>query len=285
MKKLRRRSLPTPRLFVVGLVVSGAAGCHRGASPAGTPQPAPAPASSAARPPASAPGSVAITVTNGSTLARAIHDRYAASAPRNLTFVQKTTVILSSGSQIVQTWYTAGELPGRWRVDTDQSKGGTLYVGDSTYQFTGGKLAKADTGINEILSIAFDVFSQPATKSEALLRRMGIDATRFHESVWRGATVYVVGAARGDSTSKQIWVERDRLIPVRLLENTRQGRADFRFNQYAQTGGQWVPGEIEQFVNGKRRLVQQLTGVRTNVSLPEALFDPKRWSSSPRWAP
>jgi hypothetical protein len=227
-----------------------------------------------------------MAVTNGATLARAIHDRYASSAPRNVSFVQKVTVILSSGNQIAQTWYTAGELPGRWRVDTDQSsKNGSLYLGDSTYQFAAGKLAKADTGMNEILAVAFDVFSQPSAKSEAMLRRLGIDGTKLHEGSWKGAVVYVVGAARGDTTAKQIWVERDRLVPVRLLENTRQGRTDFRFNSYTQAGGQWVPGEIEQFVNGKRRLVEQLTQVRTNLSLPDALFDPKRFASAPRWTP
>jgi hypothetical protein len=200
--------------------------------------------------------------------------------------VQKTTVILSSGSQIVQTWNTAGELPGRWRVETDaSSKNGSLYLGDSTYVFAGGKLAKADTGINEILSIAFDVFSQPATKSEAMLRRMGIDGTKLHEGTWRGAVVYVLGAVRGDTNTKQLWVERDRLIPVRLLENARQGHTEYRFNNYTQVGGEWVPGEIEQYVNGKRRLLETLTQVRTNVSLPDALFDPKRWSMAPHWTP
>src|SRR5690242_17759043 len=114
-----RRPLPTPRLLVVGLVVWGASGCHGSTSSSSRPAPAPAPTSSTAKPPASAPGSVAMAVTSGATLARAIHDRYAANAPRNVTFVQKTTVTLTSGSQIVQTWYTAGELPGRWRVDTD----------------------------------------------------------------------------------------------------------------------------------------------------------------------
>jgi len=284
MSALRRRVLPAPRPYVVGLVVLGA--CHGGSATTSKPAPVTAPPPSSSRPPASAPGSVAISVTNGASLARAIHDRYAANALRNVTFVQKTTVSLSSGSQIVQTWYTAGELPGRWRVDTDQSgKNGTLYVGDSTYQFASGKLAKADTGINEILSVAFDVFAQPPARSETMLRRMGIDGTKMHEASWRGSVVYVIGAARGDTTTKQLWIERDRLIPVRLLENSRQGRADYRFGAYTQTGGQWVPGEIEQFVNGKRRLLEQLTQVRTNVSLPDALFDPKRWSIAPRWTP
>jgi len=265
----------------VGLIVLGA--CHS-APPASRPAPATPPASTA-KPPVSASGSVA-AVTNGVTLARAIHDRYASSAPRNISFVQKITVVLTSGSQIAQTWYTVGELPGRWRVDTDQSsKNGSLHLGDSTYQFAAGKLAKADTGINEILAVAFDMFAQSAAKSEAMLRRLGIDGTKLHETNWRGAVVYVVGAARGDTTAKQIWVERDRLIPVRLLENTRQGRADFRFNAYTQNGGQWVPGEIEQFVNGKRRLVEQVTQVRTNLSLPDALFDPRRLALVPHSGP
>lgn len=284
MTTLRRSSLPTPRPYVVGLVVLGA--CHGSPPPTSKPAPASAPPASTSRPPASAPGTVALSVTNGASLARAIHDRYASNAPRNVTFVQKTTVSLSSGSQIAQTWYTAGELPGRWRVDTDQSaRNGTLYVGDSTYQFAAGKLAKADTGINEILSVAFDVFSQSAAKSESMLRRMGIDGTKMHESTWRGSVMYVLGAVRGDTSTKQIWVERDRLIPVRLVENTRQGHTEYRFNAYTQTSGQWIPGEIEQFVNGKRRLLEQLTQVRTNVSLPDALFDPKRFSTSAKWMP
>ena len=129
------------------------------------------------------------------------------------------------------------------------------------------------------------MFSQPAAKTETMLRRMGIDGTKLHESSWRGAVVYVVGAIRGDTTTKQIWVERDRLVPVRLIGNTRQGRSDFRFTNYTQAGVQWVPGEIEQFVNGKRRFVEQFTQVRTNVSFPDALFDPKRLAVVPHSTP
>jgi hypothetical protein len=283
MTELRRRSLPTPRLLVVGLVVFGA--CHKSPPPTITPVPATTPRPVPKTPPPSS-AAAPVVITNASTLARAIHDRYAANAPRNITFVQKTTVLLTNGSPIVQTWYTAGELPGRWRVDTDQSsRNGSLYIGDSTYQFVAAKLVRADTGSNELLSIAFDLFSQPATKTETMLRRMGIDAAKFHEGNWRGSVVYVVGAARGDSSTKQLWIDRDRLVPLRLLENTRQGRADFHFSDYSQVGGQWVPGEIEQLVNGKRRLLEQLTQVRANVSLPDALFDPKRFATVQHWTP
>src|SRR5437763_14452114 len=134
-----RRSLPTPRRFVVGLVVFGAA-CHRHQPVAIAPAPTPAAKTEPSAPP-STPATTA--VTSAASLARAIHDRHTATTYHTITFVQKTVVSLSSGSQIVQTWYTAGELPGHWRVETDvTSKGGTLYIGDSTYQFTSGKLVR-----------------------------------------------------------------------------------------------------------------------------------------------
>ena len=214
-----------------------------------------------------------------------MHDRYASTWYRNLTFVQKTTVTLSSGTQVVQTWYESGQLPGRLRIDTDlASKGGVLYANDSTYNFAGGRLVSADTGLNELLVLGFDVYAQSPARTESTLRRLGFDLTRFHEGVWRGVPVYVVGAARGDTTTRQFWVDRDRLLCVRLLENTRQGRTDFRFNNYGLFGGGWVATEVEQYVNGKRRLLQQYSQIRTNVSLSDALFDPRRWATAPHWA-
>src|SRR5205085_2786322 len=172
-------------------------------------------------------------------------ERYADTWYRNLTFVQKTTVTLTSGGQVVQTWYEAGQMPGRLRIDTDlPSKGGVLYAGDSTYRFTNGKLVSADTGTNELLVLGFDLYAQPPARSEAVLRHLGFDLARFHEATWHGVPVYVVGAARGDTTSKQFWVDRDKLLFVRLLENTRQGRADFRFNNYVQAAGGWVAAEV-----------------------------------------
>jgi hypothetical protein len=286
MNVSRRSKLPTPRLLVVGLVAFGFA-CHR-QKPASSPAPAPAhPSAPVTKPkpePAAPPAAAA--VTSAASLVRATHDKYASSWYRTLTFVQKTTVSLSSGGQVVQTWYEAAQLPGRLRIDTDPaSKGGVLYSGDSTYNFAGGKLVRADTGINELLVLGFDIYAQSPARTESMLRRLGFDLTRFHEGVWRGTPVFVVGALRGDTTSKQFWVDRERLLFVRLLENTRQGHADFRFNDYVQSGGGWVASEVEQYVNGKRRLLEQYSQIRTNVDLPDGLFDPRKWATAARSTP
>jgi hypothetical protein len=255
------------------LLLLVAAACHRRPAttpsvPPATPAPRPVPA-----------------VTTGEAVVRAMHDRYAGKWYRTITFTQKTTVRLASGSEIVQNWYEAGLLPGRLRIDTDlRSKSGTLFARDSVYSFANGRLASADTGLNELLVLGFDVYAQSANRTISQLRRRGFDLDQVHESTWQGKPVYVVGAARGDTTSKQFWIDRDRLLFLRLIMRTRQGRSDFRFNQYVESGGGWVAVEVVQMTNGRRVLLEEYSDVRTNVPLSESLFDAKEWSTAPHWS-
>jgi len=214
-----------------------------------------------------------------------MHDRYANSWYRTVTFVQTTTLGLASG-RIVQTWYEAAELPGRLRIDTNiGAKSGALYSRDSLYSFTDGKLVHADTGYNELLILGFDVYTQPAGRTEATLRHLGFDLSKIHEGTWRGTPVYIVGAARGDTVSKQFWVDRDKLLFVRLLERTPRGHAEFRFNKYEPLGGGWIATEVEQMVNGNRVLLEEYRDIRPNQPLSAALFDPRQWKTAPHWAP
>jgi hypothetical protein len=272
MTGFRRAVSMTPRLFVVGSIVFGIACSRR--QPAATPAPAPRPTPPAPR-----------AITGGTSLVEAMAERYAGKWYKTLTFVQKTTLHLASGSQVRQTWYESAELPGKLRIDTDRAtKTGVMFVGDSAFTFSSGKLVKADTGRNELLVLGFDAYAQPAARTVGALRRAGFDLTKFHETTWRGKPVYVVGAAAGDTTSKQFWVERERLLFVRLIERTPQGRSDVRFDNYVPAGGGWIAIEVEQIVNGRRRLFEEYTDVRTDIPLSPALFDPRQWVTAPHWA-
>ncbi len=274
--KFGSRSLTTPRALLVGLVVFGA-GCHRNRSEPPAPAPAPAPETTRATPRTTA-------VTSGPTLLRAMREKYP-QWYRSVTFTQRTTLVAPSGGEIHQTWYEAGELPGRLRIDSDlESKSGTLFARDSIYAFSQGKLVSAEPGLNELLVLGFDAYAESNAHVEAQLRSLGFDLAVFHEGIWQGRHVYVVGAQRGDTTSKQFWIDRDNLLFVRLLEHGRQGNVDIRFNKYEPAGAGWIATEVVQYVNGARRLLEEYSNVRTNVTLDGALFDPKHWSTVRHWS-
>ncbi|SRR6266571_3435356 len=133
------------------------------------------------------------------------------------------------------------------------------------------------------LLLGFDVYHQAANRTISQLRRRAFDLDVVHEGTWQGKPVYVVGAARGETASNQFWIDRQRLVLLRLIERGPRGRSDLRFNQYVESGGGWIAVEVAQYVNGKRRLLEEYSDVRTNVPLSDALFDPRQWTSAPHW--
>jgi hypothetical protein len=270
-----RRTLSTPRLAGVGLFIFAAA-CHHH-----PPAAVPAPVVTAPKPTPPA----ATVISSSATAIDAMHARYAPSWFKTLTYVQKTTLSLPSGGELVQTWYGALSLPGHMRVDTDRkSRSGVLYAGDSVFTFASGKRTSADNRLNDLLVLPFDAYTQPASRTQAELRRLGYDLSKFHEGVWQGRPVYVIGALRGDTTSDQFWLDRERLVVIRVIGSGRQGRTDTRLTNYVQTGGGWVATEVAQLVNGKRRILEVYSDLRPNVVLNDDLFDPRTWSSAAHWA-
>jgi hypothetical protein len=279
MTRHRFTVLSTPRRLVVGLVVlAGVSACSRQAPPESVPARAPG------RPkPIPAPPVAPSAITSTSTLIDAIHDRYAGHWFHTLGFTERTTVSLSSGGQLAQSWTGVEDLPGRQRIDTDvASSSGMLYVRDSTYTFSNGRLTNAAPRTNELLVLGGDLYTQPPARSGAELRDLGFDLFRFHETTWHGDPVYVVGALRGDSLSKQFWVDRDRLLVVRVLERTSQGRTDLRLSDFRRVGDGWVAGQVVQYVNGKRRVTEVYDDLRADVPVSDAMFDPRGWSER-RW--
>jgi len=220
---------------------------------------------------------------SATTLIDAMHERYAAHWFHSLAFTERTTVSLSSGGQFAQSWTGTEALPGRQRIDTDvASSSGMLYVRDSTYTFANGRLTNVAPRTNELLVLGGDVYTQSAVRTAAELRALGFDLYRFHETTWHGDPVYVVGALRGDSLSKQFWVDRERLLVVRVLERTSQGRTDLRLSDFRRAGDGWVAGQVVQYVNGKRRVTETYDDLRADLPVSEAMFDPHGWSER-RW--
>lgn len=128
--------------------------------------------------------------------------------------------------------------------------------------------------------LGFDVYFDAAERSVARLEQLGFDLATVHEDTWQGRPVYVVGAPSGDRHTRQFWVDKERLVFVRLLEPAQRDTtrtSDIRFNDYRPAGGAWLSAEVAFLVDGKQRWLEQYTEIETGTALPDSLFDPRRW--------
>jgi len=221
---------------------------------------------------------VAPAPKTGEELIRLMHDRYAGKWYRTLTFVQKTT--LPDGK--VETWYEAAELPGKLRIDIAPLEGRNtiLFRNDTLYDFKEGKLAETKPLIHPLMVLGFDVYAQPLDKTAKQLRELGFDLSKVHESEWEGRRAYVVGATRGDSVTRQFWIDQERLYFVRMIEPGKKNpddRLETRFTKYRAMGQGWVETEVRFLVNGETKMLEEYTEPRAGVNLDPAIFDPARW--------
>ena len=225
--------------------------------------------------------------TNGTDVVRAMHDKYSAVWYKTLTFSQTTTLTTPGGTS-VQQWLEAGKFPGRLRIDIDTAnRGGVIYAGDTVYRFANGKLAGAVADMNELLILGFDVYTQPVERTAEILRKRGIDLSKVSRATWEGRPVFVIGAEPGDTTTKQFWVDAERLLFVRLRETvtTPAGprHVEYRFMKYVPHGNAWVAEEVMGLRDGKPSLHEVYANVRVDVPLSDATFDPAQYGSFTPW--
>jgi hypothetical protein len=229
-----------------------------------------------------------ISVDDGESLIQAMHARYAAKWYHTLTFTQTTTLLGASGPTSDQTWYEALSLPGRMRIDyvNPDLGNGLLVRADSSYFMSGGRPTRTSLGWNDLLLLTQDVYTQSPQVTNSILRSLGYQLSRLRTSSFDGRTAYVVGSSSvSDSSSKQFWIERERMVLVRVREKRPDGQySDIRLGDFVEAGDGWIAKQTYQLMNGVPRLHQQVANIKPDVPLAPGLFDPRRWLEVKHWS-
>lgn len=225
---------------------------------------------------------------DGRALVREMHARYATTWYRTLTFVQTTR--FADGR--VETWYESAAIPGRLRIDIAPLDSGRtiLFRADTVHEFRGGTLAGSAPLVHPLMVLGFDVYADPPETTIRKLEGLGVDLGTLRAATWQGRAAWVVGAADGDTTSAQFWVDRERLLFVRLIEPKRPpDRPDAapriqetQFNRYERLGGGWIAPEVLFLVNGREVLREEYGEMRADPALDPAIFDPAA-NAVPEW--
>jgi hypothetical protein len=216
---------------------------------------------------------------DGAELIRLMHDRYVGKWYRTLTFTQATVRRTEADTMVHETWYESMKLPGRLRIDVGAPNGDPiiLFAHDSTFVRRGSARVTGRAGRNSLLILGFDVYTQPTERTVSVLREEGFDLSKIHTGTWQGRTAYIVGAAPGDTTSRQFWIDAERLVFVRMigpLAPGRPGLEEVRFDKYQPEGGGWLSTYVTATRDGKLIQSEAYSDVRVNVPIPDSRLDP-----------
>lgn len=221
-------------------------------------------------------------IRDGEALLRAMHDRYQNNWYDTLTFTQKSTTHNDDGTDKSEIWHEALFLPGKLRIDMGQpADGNGMLVADGTLTtFQKGKASDSRPFVHMLLVLGFDVYRQPPQVSIDQTKGQGFNLAKLHEDTWDGAPVYVVGAEKGDLKSRQFWIEKKRLLFVRMITPDRRDAtktSDSRFADYRQLPVGLVAARVEFFVDGKNVFTEEYSEIQANPKLDSAIFDPKQF--------
>lgn len=226
-------------------------------------------------------------IGSAEALVRAMHDRYAKSWYGTITFTQKSTTYNDDGTTKVETWYEAALLPGKLRIDVGPVEDGRAYLladGNVTI-FDKGKAVNSRPLVNMLLVLGFDVYRQAPEQTLPVIASEKYDLNKFHEDTFEGRPMYVVGAEKGDLKSRQFWIDKERLLFVRLFQPDRADESrieDIRFTDYRPLAGAWIAARVEVRTGDKLVFSEDYSDIKANPPLDAALFDPKQFRAEKR---
>jgi hypothetical protein len=220
---------------------------------------------------------------SGEAIVRRMHDRYAGKWYRTMTFVR--TLHKPNPSDSVRTYFDTIRLPGYLRIDGGPGDpNGLLFTAESTYTIHDGAVAVGTASPNRFFLLRFDVYVDPVEKTLATLRGRGFDLTKGYDWVSsEGRDVYVVGAGPMDDRSKQFWIDKERLVVVRQIDDLSGHKLELRYQNFRPIANGWIPTQVEWLEDDHHVMFERYDDIKANVPLDSALFDPAHWLTARHW--
>jgi hypothetical protein len=267
-------------VLLAAIAVTGCSYFQSTATPDGTPAPATKPAS------ARIPGA-GLSFTSTPGLLKAMHDVYSGKYLKTMSFLQNNTRYTTTGDEQKSQWYEHIEIPGKLRIAflPAAQKSGLVQVDDRVASFDNGIRVDFRPSVNPMMLLTADVYVAPVATILRGLDSLHVDHSLIRNDEWEGEPVYVVGAKVGDSTSNQMWVDRNHLRLVRFIQQSKMGErtivSDIRVRNYKDIQGFEVPTEFLVLRNGRPFWREQYADVKVNEEFPPGTFDQATWHDLP----
>jgi outer membrane lipoprotein-sorting protein len=215
------------------------------------------------------------SMASGEAVVNAMYRRYADTWYKTVSFTE-SMMRRTGADSVSETWDEVLLMPDRLRIDVRGAnpKRAYIYNGDSLFVVRGDSVTRLAQP-NLLFLMGFSVYRQPVEQTLRELRALHFAMTPVREDSWEGRSVYVIGAAKGDLRSRQLWIDRDRLFFLRALQPDARDSAktdDYRFDNYKHEPGGWISETVLELLDGKVVFHEEYRDVRVNAQLDPAMF-------------
>ena len=161
-------------------------------------------------------------------IVKKMYSRYAKDFRKSLSFVQQTAFYQNDTILRKAVWYEALVYPDKLRIDINSPDSGNVifFVNDSAYRYQNNKLKGKSYQPHDLLFVLGGMYSFPLDTVYEKLKRFGYDTQKTFETTWKGKKVIVVGADKEKAGGNQFWVDKEKLVTVRILNNKKKKKSE-----------------------------------------------------------
>ncbi|HMH32540.1 MAG TPA: hypothetical protein VK543_05890 [Puia sp.] len=213
---------------------------------------------------------------NSEKLLRKMYDRYQGKWYRNYTFVQTTESYKNDTVENKTTWYEAVSFPDKFRIDFgDPSEGNAvIFRNDSVYSFQKGQLKAKGLDRNDLTFLLGGLYFSSFDEALKKIASLHYDLSRFHSDTWKGKDVYVIGAISAGEKVNQLWIDKEKLVLVRMIKFDDKRKEEGLFENHVKLEGGWTETQVIFYVNDQLVQKEYYHDYKVDPSLDPAVFDP-----------
>ncbi len=206
-----------------------------------------------------------------------MYDRYHNKWHSSLSFNQTTERYKNDSLVKADTWYERIAYPDMLRIDigSPNSGNGIIFRKDSTYVFNNNKITRSIKNENELIFFLGGLYFVSFDDVLSHFKALHYDLSKFHTSTWKGHPVYVIGADKDDEKINQLWVDQDKLIPVRFIKYDNKSKEEGLFEQHIALKNAWSETKCIFYVNDHLLQVEKYHDVVPGGPIDKSIFDPE----------
>jgi hypothetical protein len=222
---------------------------------------------------------ICVTAQSATEILHQMYKRYEGKWYNTFTFNQTTEMYRNDSLKRKETWYEAVKFPHLFRIDfgVPDSGNAVIFKGDSSYDFRRGKLRRTTRDANDLTFLLGGMYFYSFDKVIEKVKTLQYDLQKSFSTTWKGAEVYVIGAASADEKVNQLWIDKKKLVLVRQLKYENNRKEDMWFENHIKLGGGWTETKVTAYFDEKLFMIEHYHDCKANPQLNDLLFDPTKF--------